>query len=115
MIVGTAIVTIHIPWAQSLKDKRTQVKSLCAKARNTFNISIAEVDCQDIHQRAVLGFACVVNETALADSIIDNVLRFLQANISDFDPAKHAVPAHQMLEIDRSALSRAGRRSPKRA
>lgn len=80
MIIGTAVVTLHIPWAQSLKDKRMEVKSLCAKARNKFNISIAEVDCQDIHQRIVLGFACAVNETAVADSIIDHVLRFLQAN-----------------------------------
>ena len=38
---------------------------------------------------------------------IRNTLRFLLANISDFDPAKDAVPADQMLEIDRYALSRA--------
>ncbi|SFU59900.1 Isoleucyl-tRNA synthetase [Polaromonas sp. YR568] len=38
---------------------------------------------------------------------IRNTLRFLMANISDFDPAKDAVPFDQMLEIDRYALSRA--------
>ncbi|HEX7888372.1 MAG TPA: isoleucine--tRNA ligase [Ramlibacter sp.] len=38
---------------------------------------------------------------------IRNTLRFLLANISDFDPAKDAVPLAQMLEIDRYALSRA--------
>lgn len=38
---------------------------------------------------------------------IRNTLRFLMANVSDFDPAKDAVPLEQMLEIDRYALSRA--------
>lgn len=38
---------------------------------------------------------------------IRNTLRFLLANTSDFDPATDAVPAAQMLEIDRWALSRA--------
>ncbi|MGE0332040.1 MAG: isoleucine--tRNA ligase [Ramlibacter sp.] len=38
---------------------------------------------------------------------IRNTLRFLLANISDFDPAKDAVPLEQLLEIDRYALGRA--------
>ncbi|HQD16207.1 MAG TPA: class I tRNA ligase family protein, partial [Ottowia sp.] len=38
---------------------------------------------------------------------IRNTLKFLLANVSDFDPAKDAVPADQLLEIDRYALSRA--------
>ena len=38
---------------------------------------------------------------------IRNTLRFLMANVSDFDPAKDAVAFEGMLEIDRYALSRA--------
>jgi isoleucyl-tRNA synthetase len=38
---------------------------------------------------------------------IRNTLKFLLANISDFDQVKDAVPADQLLEIDRYALSRA--------
>jgi len=38
---------------------------------------------------------------------IRNTLRFLLANVSDFDPTQDAVPADQLLEIDRYALSRA--------
>jgi len=38
---------------------------------------------------------------------IRNTLRFLLANVSDFDPAKDAVPFEQMLEMDRYALTRA--------
>jgi len=38
---------------------------------------------------------------------IRNTLRFLMANVSDFEPSKHAVPFDELLEIDRYALSRA--------
>jgi isoleucyl-tRNA synthetase len=38
---------------------------------------------------------------------IRNTLRFLLANTSDFDPRQHAVPLHELLEVDRWALSRA--------
>ncbi len=37
---------------------------------------------------------------------VRNTLKFLLANVSDFDPAAHTVPADQLLEIDRYALSR---------
>jgi isoleucyl-tRNA synthetase len=40
---------------------------------------------------------------------IRNTLRFLLANTSDFDPAKHAVPVEQMVEVDRYALALTGR------
>ncbi len=78
MVIGTAKVTIHAPWVHSLKEKRMIVKSLCAKVRNKFNVSIAEVEEQDIHQIAVLGFACVAGDRAMADSVIDNVLNFME-------------------------------------
>jgi isoleucyl-tRNA synthetase len=38
---------------------------------------------------------------------IRNTLKFLMANISDFDAVKDALPLHELLEIDRYALSRA--------
>jgi isoleucyl-tRNA synthetase len=40
---------------------------------------------------------------------IRNTLKFLLANISDFDPVNDAVPADQLLEIDRYALARAAK------
>lgn len=80
MIIGTAKITIYAPWVHSLKEKRMIVKSLCAKIRNKFNVSIAEVEAQDIHQTIVLGFACVTSEASMTDSIIDNVVNFIESN-----------------------------------
>ena len=80
MIIGTCTVTLRIPWASSLKEKRMVIKSLMDRMKNKFNISVAEVDEQDNHKTAVIGFACVTNETAHANSIIDKVLNFIEDN-----------------------------------
>lgn len=67
-----------MPWVHSLKEKRMVVKSICAKVRNKFNVSIAEIGEQDIHQTIILGVACVAGETSQADSILDNALNFIE-------------------------------------
>lgn len=80
MIIATVKIQLHLPWVHSLKEKRMVVKSLISKAQNQFNVSAAEVDEQDIHQIAVLGFAGVAGDRAQADSIIDHVLNFIEEN-----------------------------------
>jgi len=80
MIIEAATVQLHAPWAHSLKEKRMVVKSLIDKVRNKFNISIAEISEQDVHQTIVLGMACVANTAALADSMIESVLMFIENN-----------------------------------
>lgn len=80
MVIATAKLKLHMSWVHSLKEKRMVVKSLCAKVRNQFNVSISEVDEPDIHQIAVLGFAAVAGDKSQADSIIDHVLNFIEGN-----------------------------------
>jgi len=55
-------VVLHIPYAQSLKQKRQQVKSLKQRLQNRFNASIAEIEALDNWQRAVLGIAMIAND-----------------------------------------------------
>lgn len=80
MIIEAATVTLYAPWVHSLKEKRMVVKSLIDKARNKFNISIAEISEQDTHQTIVLGMACVANTAALADRMIESILTFIENN-----------------------------------
>jgi len=73
-------ITLYAPWVHSLKEKRMAVKSICGKAAAKFNISIAEVENQDIHQTITIGAACVTNDVSHCDSILDNVLSFIENN-----------------------------------
>ena len=65
MIVGLLTLDLHIPEANSLKSKRRVIKSLIEKIKNKFNVSISEVDAQNLWQRSVIGIAYVSNETHL--------------------------------------------------
>ncbi len=80
MIIGALKIKIRTPWVHSLKEKRMVVKSLCAKVSNKYNASIAEVEEQDIHQITVLGIACVAGDVSHADSILDNIINFIEGN-----------------------------------
>jgi len=81
MIVEAATIKLYAPLVHSLKEKRMVVKSLINKAKNKFNISISEVDAQDIHQTIVLGLACVTGTVSHADSMIDSILKFIEDNV----------------------------------
>lgn len=80
MIIASMTVSLHAPWAHSLKEKRMEVRSLLARIRDQFNVSAAEVASQDIHQTITIAVAAIAANGAQADSILDNVIRFIESN-----------------------------------
>ena len=80
MIVGTVEIKLYAPWISSLKEKRMIVKSLIARTRNKFNVSIAEIAEQDTHQTIILGVACATSSVSQADSIIDHVITLVESS-----------------------------------
>jgi uncharacterized protein YlxP (DUF503 family) len=73
-------LTLHLPTAGSLKGKRSVVKGLCAKTRQKFNVSVSEIDANDVWQKAVLGVAVVANESSFANSVISNVVNLFDSD-----------------------------------
>jgi hypothetical protein len=78
MIVGLLTLDLHIPEANSLKSKRLIINSLKDRIKNKFNVSIAEVDANNLWQRSVIGVACVANETKLINKVFDEVKNLVQ-------------------------------------
>ena len=76
--LGVLSVAVHIPAAQSLKEKRSVLKSLKDQVRNKFNVSIAELDGQDKWQVATLGFAMINSNNRYLDSCLANILAFIE-------------------------------------
>ena len=79
MVVGVGSLDLYIPEAHSLKDKRGVVRRIVQRTRNQFEISVAEVDNLDLHQKATIGFAVVTNDGRLADSILNKVVDFVES------------------------------------
>ena len=59
--------------SHSLKDKRHVVKSLRDRLRNKFNVSVAEIDCQDLWQRAVVAAVTVSSDKVHAERVLQSV------------------------------------------
>lgn len=78
MIVGAALIELHVHGSHSLKAKRGVVKSLSARVRNRFNVSVAEVGGQDTWQRAVLGVSACGNEPQRVRQVLERVIDFVE-------------------------------------
>lgn len=79
MIVGLCTVELYIPDGHSLKAKRQVLLSLKDRLRDKFNVSVAEVGEQDLWQKAILGIACVANETAYVNQVLDQVMNLIRS------------------------------------
>jgi uncharacterized protein YlxP (DUF503 family) len=78
-------LTLHLPEAQSLKDKRQVARSLTARIHNQFNVAVAEVADNDLWQRLTLGICCVTNDAAHADQMMAAVVSFVTESRPDLD------------------------------
>lgn len=79
MTIGLLQLSIFIPQANSLKSKRQILKSLKDKIRHKFNVSVAEVDGQDLWQRLTLAVACVNSDKRLVNSMLSKVVNLVDA------------------------------------
>jgi len=57
--ISLLTIELMIPWAHSLKDKRSAVRGLKDRLRSRFNASVAEVAYQDKWQRAIIA-VCII-------------------------------------------------------
>jgi uncharacterized protein len=76
--VGIARLTLFIPQSHSLKEKRMVLRRVKDRTRNKFNAAVAEVEENDVWQRAVIGIAVVGNERRFVDSALDEIVRFVR-------------------------------------
>ena len=74
MPVGLLTLELHIPDAQSLKDKRQVLRSLKDKLRRDFNVAVAELDHQDTWQRSVIGVVTISNEEKHVNEVLQKAL-----------------------------------------
>lgn len=64
----------------SLKEKRMIIKSIIQRLKNKFNISVAEIDKQDIHKIMVIGISGICGNSAQIDSTYENIINFIEDN-----------------------------------
>jgi uncharacterized protein YlxP (DUF503 family) len=81
MVLAYAFFDLHLPGCRSLKEKRMIVRSLKSRIRNDFEVSAAEVESQDLLQRAGLGVAAIGADQEPLDALLQRILGFVEANL----------------------------------
>ena len=85
MNVGVCKISLRLPENQSLKGKRGVLKSITTRIRNQFNVSVAEVDDQDLWQLATLGICCVSNNKRYTNEVLSKVVDFIVGSRFDVE------------------------------
>ena len=75
--VALGLVELHLPDVESLKDKRHVLKGLKEKVRAKFEVAVAEVDHQDVWQRATLAVAYVSADARHANTVVSKALDYI--------------------------------------
>ena len=77
MNVGVCRISLRLPENLSLKGKRRVLKSIIARVRSKFNVSMAEVDDNELWQLAALGICCVSNNRRYTNEVLSKVVDFI--------------------------------------
>ena len=75
MPIAYLTLELRIEGAHSLKDKRQVLRSMKDRLRNSFNISIAEIEVTDLWQRATLGVVSISDSRDYLEGLMQNVER----------------------------------------
>lgn len=81
--LAVLVIDLHFPEAGSLKSKRKQLASIKAQLHGRLGVAVAEVDHQDLWQRARLTAALTSGSLATLSAAADNVERWLEARCPD--------------------------------
>jgi uncharacterized protein YlxP (DUF503 family) len=79
MAVAVCRLTLRLPENGSLKGKRQVVKSIQQRLHNRFNVSVAEVEHNDLWQLAGLEIAAASNTGSHASEVIANAVAYLES------------------------------------
>jgi len=79
MVVGLLTLEIEIPESNSLKAKRAVLNKLKTRVRNAFNVSIAEVDDNEVWNYATLGVAALSNQQAYVNQVLDKIVDHVES------------------------------------
>jgi uncharacterized protein YlxP (DUF503 family) len=84
-MIGILTIHLHLAGCASLKEKRGRIKPLLHQLHKKFNLSVAEIDRQDMWQEAVIACALVNSDGAYIQRSLQVVVKWVHGNWPDGD------------------------------
>ena len=83
MHVATCTITLSLYGVTSLKGKRQILKSILKRLPRHFNVAVAEIDCQDVWQTAVISLVTVGNDAGHLHSVLEKAVAWIEQQRPD--------------------------------
>lgn len=82
-MIGLLTIHLHLPGCASLKEKRRRLKPLLSQLHKRFNVSVAEMERQDMWQESVIACALVNADAAHIQRSLQTVAKWVEGNWPD--------------------------------
>ena len=89
MHTGTCKIELYLPMNQDLKGKRRIVKSLSVQIRSRFNVSVSEIENNELWQIATIGIAIISNKIIILNRTFDQIFSFIESSNHDLNIISH--------------------------
>lgn len=80
MVISYCKIYLYANWVHSLKEKRMIVKSIIDRTKSRFNVSVAEIENQDVHKSIAIGIAVCGSDAKITNSTIQKIIEFVEDN-----------------------------------
>ena len=97
MHIGALKVKFRIHDNHSLKGKRHAIKPIITRVQNKFNVSVAEIDDQELWQLATIGITCVSNSSRHANEVLSKVVDYIHLIRGDAEILDYEIELTQAL------------------
>jgi uncharacterized protein len=85
MKIGINCLHLHLPGCTSLKEKRRRIKPLISRLHKEFNISVSELDLQDMWQETIIGCAMISNSEVIIQQCFEQVNHYTQRFFTELE------------------------------
>ncbi len=83
MVVATCVIKLSLNGVHSLKEKRRILKSILTRLPKQFNLAVAEIDCHDVWQTAVIGLVTVGNDSGYLHGLLEKAVAWIEQTRPD--------------------------------
>ena len=77
MNISLLTIELRISSSHSLKDKRRVIQSLMSKLKRIYNIAVAEIENQDLWQRADIGIVSINTSGSELNKTLNNIVDYI--------------------------------------
>ena len=91
MHTGTCKIELYLPMNQDLKGKRRIVKSLSDQIRSRFNVSVSEIENNELWKIATIGIAIISNKIIVLNQTFDQIFSFIESSNHDLNIISHDI------------------------